>query len=115
MEPSMAVVHPFNYFISGIASQIMPIFAILILLALILFVVWMSKFAQKEELKKWILWFLAIGFIGWILCIFLIVFDQHRGERSMMNAGGKTTQIQYPEQMMDGEFVPEMMDFEDEN
>ncbi len=44
-------------------------FCTLLLIAVILFVTWMIRFAKKDELKKWIIGLIVVGLLGWLLTI----------------------------------------------
>lgn len=43
------------------------LFGLLLLVGAVLFVVWMAKFAGKEQLKNWIIGLLVVGLLGGLI------------------------------------------------
>ena len=42
-------------------------FGSLLLIAAVLFVVWMIRYTKKDDLKNWIIGLLVVGLLGWII------------------------------------------------
>jgi len=55
----------------GIGWALHCLFALALFLGLVLFVVWAAKTLKGKDLKKLVIWLLAIGLIGMILTSFL--------------------------------------------
>ncbi len=119
MNSTVAAHGSWNGFAYGLFTNLLSLFVLLMLMALVLFVVWMAKFTKKEQLRNWIIIFFVVGVIGYWLSLFLIL-RLNPWNNNRPNFGHEQDMIQNDvqsglESMIDEDSFKEMMDTQDQN
>lgn len=80
------------------ASRLHVFFVFILFLATLLFIVWVIKFAKKEELRKWIIGLFIVGLLGCLITISIGVFGYG-------NLGWGNETSDYGPGLMNGKFL----------